>query len=275
MSEEQLAAVTEAEPVAMPETADPEAQAPEGDAPSPEAEPPQGDEKKRESAKERRDRDKETKARLWQEAETARRDAEAADARRRKVLEAGQQTVAPKEGEFQDYAEFVAAMTLWKYGQTAAQKEATEAGSAADQARQKAQAARDREQAVLVANYQRDVAEATDRYADFNAVVSAPGLFPTGSHLPELVLRSDAPADVAYHIARDRNLHDQLLQLPPIEAARAIGRIEAMMAAPKPRIETRAPEPVSPVRAKAGATRDPLKMNAKDYAEWRANGGTF
>jgi hypothetical protein len=58
-----------------------------------------------------------------------------------------------------------------------------------------------------------------------------------------------------------------------VEQARAIGRIEASLQAPKPRTETNAPDPISPVKGKVSATRDPNRMSYKDYVAYREAGG--
>ena len=59
----------------------------------------------------------------------------------------------------------------------------------------------------------------------------------------------------------------------PVEAARAIGRIEASIALPKPRTETKAPDPINPVRGSAAASRNPDNMSYVEWVKWRENGG--
>ena len=59
--------------------------------------------------------------------------------------------------------------------------------------------------------------------------------------MTDLILTSDVGADVAYHLGQNRALAAQIAEMNPVEAARAIGRIEASIVAPKPRTETKAP----------------------------------
>jgi len=277
MSDETLDAetVTE-EPVVTDEQVEAPDQEAEASEPEQEAETPEpdSDKPKRETAAERRDRDKQYKARLKDEAAAARKDADAAETRRKRVLDAGAAEQAPVERDFQDYAEFEAARAYWLFSQKATKREAEAATSEVEQARQRERAARDRERAVMQREWNTQATEAKARYADFDAVISAPDLFPKGTHLPDLIMTSDSAADLAYAVARDRNLHDSLLSMSPVEAARELGRMEMRLSAPKPRLETNAPQPISPVRPKAAVAVDPGKMSPNEYAKWRASGGT-
>ena len=93
--------------------------------------------------------------------------------------------------------------------------------------------------------------------------------------MTDLILTSDVGADVAYHLGQNHALAAQIAAMNPVEAARAIGRIEAGIVQPKPRTETKAPDPISPVRGSAGAARDPEKMSYRDFVKFRENGGTL
>lgn len=256
------------------ETPEPE---PKKDAKKPEknkAEEPEPDEgedddkkPKRETAKERRERDKAYKQKLRAEAEEARTAREEAERKRQRILDAGEKEAAPEEKDFEDYTEYVAAKAVWKHAQQAAKREVEEADTAAEQARQKEQAIQEQEKQLLQQHWQEQARAAEDKYQDFKEVVQAEGLFPGNTHLPHLVMSSDIAADLAYAVASDRVLHDNLLRMSPIEASRELGRIEARLSAPQPRTQSNAPDPISPVRPKASASKDPAKMS---YAEFKA-----
>lgn len=236
-------------------------------------EAPEAEEKpKKETAKERRERDKAYKQRLREDAEKAAQDADAAQKRRDQIRYAGQNEKPPKESDFDDYSDFVAAKAVWSYTRQAAEKEATSADEAATEARQREQAIKQQEKALLAEDWQRQATDAKARFADFDEVVAAPGLFPEGNHLPDLIMGSDSAAELAYSVAKDRDLHDRLVKMHPYEAARELGRIEARLSAPKPRLETNAPEPITPVRPKASATVEPSKMSYADYVAARKAG---
>lgn len=194
-----------------------------------------------------------------------------------RIRQAGQAKKPPKQSDFENYDDYIAAYTLHAARVASNEDQAetlTESKAAAESAEK---AARQRAAEQAQAAFSAEAAEARKRYADFDAVVfnkgpDAPNISPA---VVELILFSDYPADVAYAVASDRALAARLSAMPPIEAARELGRVEARMTAPKPRIETKAPDPISPVKGKGGALRDPLKMTASEFAKWREEGGTF
>lgn len=257
-------------------TAQTEIDAPEVNDDAPADNQPEGEEaKKRESARERRERDKAYKQRLRDEAEKARQDARAAQQKLEQIRTAGQQEQPPKEADFEDYTDYVAAKAIWAADQKAAKREADTAAQQADTARQRAQAIEQEQRKLVAQNWQQQAQEAASRITDFAQVVTAPGLFPEGAPMVDLIMESDVAADLAYTVASDRALHDRLLAMTPTEAARELGRIEARLSAPPPLIETKAPAPITPTRAQARVAVDPLKMTADQYEAWRASGGTF
>lgn len=236
---------------------------------------PDAEDKAKSASKERRERDKAYKARLREEKEAALNAAAAAEKRLERIKTAGQAEAEPKEKDFADYAEYAAAKALWMYSNKQASREQGEVSAEVEAARKEAQKLEEQERQLAIKAYAEAREEARTRYADFDAVVGQDGLFPTGTHLPDLVLQSDAPADVAYEIAKDRALHDMLLKASPVEAARIIGRIEAKVSAPPPKSKTNAPDPITPVRGPAAAGKDPSKMTQAEFNAWREAGGSY
>lgn len=231
------------------------------------------EEKRRESAKERRERDKASRQKLRDELAAAQaKIAELTTAQSRIASEA-QGLQKPKEADFSDYAEYLAAVVDWKAEVKAAERAKETATAGADTAKQEAARLQQAEAAMLEQNWQLQAQEAVTRYADFQEVVAQPGLFPKGSNLVAMVQSSDVAADLAYRLASDKALHDRILKAHPLDAAREIGRLEATIATPKPRTSTQAPAPISPVRGSGGVTRDPAKMSPVEFAAYRAAGG--
>ena len=264
-----LATVAEVEPVVLQEPAkEPQVEGEPGAEKS-------AEDKQRETSKERRERDRAYKEKLRTERDAALNEAAAAEARAQKILRAGSAIEAPKESDFTDYTEFVAAKAVWQHAKQAAERDAGFVGEEAAAAKAKAAQIDTLERQAQVESWEASKVDAQTRYADFDAVVSQPGLFPVGTHLPDLVMGSDQAADVAYALASDRRLHDAILQMRPLEAARAIGRLEASLAQPKARTSTTAPDPIAPVRGTAGASRNPVAMTAAEYRAWREAGGTL
>ena len=229
-------------------------------------------EEKSESAK-RREREKAYRARLQTEAAEAKAEAEQAKARRQAILDAAKQEAPPKEADFPDPIEYAAAKAIWGAEQRLTEREVKNAGEAVKAAEGRAEDISKREREVLVNAWMNTREEAKTRYADFETVALR-GWEPSPV-MTDLILTSDVGADVAYHLGQNHALAAQIAAMNPVEAARAIGRIEASIATPKPRTETKAPDPISPVRGSAGAARDPEKMPYRDFVKFRENGGTI
>ena len=256
-------------PGAGPETVVTEA--PEGTEGQVETPPAEGQpEEKSESAK-RRERDKAHRARLQQDAAQANERAAEAEARKQAVLEAGKKEAAPREADFPDPIEFAAAKAIWGAEQRLTEREARNAGEAAEAAKREAETISQRESAVIAEAWTAQVAEAKGKYADFDQVALANDL-PVTKAMGELIMTSDAGPDVLYHLGQNRALAAQIAAMNQVEAARAIGRIEASLSQPRPRIETNAPTPINPVRGSASASLNPDKMSYEEYRQARMSG---
>lgn len=227
-------------------------------------------EEKSESAK-RREREKAYRARLQTEATEANAKAEQAERRRLAILEAGKKEAAPKEADFPDPIEYAAAKAIWGAEQRLTEREAQNAGEEAKAAKLQAEEIGKRERAALEQSWAAAREEAKTRYADFETVALT-GWEPSPA-MTDLILTSDVGPDVAYHLGQNRALAAQIAEMNPVEAARAIGRIEASIVTPKPRTETKAPDPINPVRGSAAAGRNPDTMSYVEWVKWREGGG--
>jgi hypothetical protein len=240
-----------------------------------EVEAPEGaetdeDRRKREN-RERRDREKTYKQKLREQAAEAERKVEEAEARKRKIMEAGQRQAQPAESDFPDYTEFQMAKALWRAKQAERAEAASEAGSEVEEARKRAEAFKSQEDRIVAAQWAEQVADAKAKYADFEAVALS-GDVPISDIMAEAIRTSDSGADVAYYLGRNRAVAAQIARMTPIEAARAIGRIEATLTAPKARTETSAPAPISPIKGKASPTKSVDAMSMDEYAAGRRAG---
>lgn len=259
-------------PVAEPEIViETEGQTPEN-AETTEAEGEQPEEQKS-ASKERREREKAAKVRLREELQSANQAKADAEARANRILQTVQGRAEPKEGDYPDYADYQAAKASYVMRKDVDTERADESKAEAQQAQKRAEYLMAEERAMLDQHWSEQAREAQSRYADFDKVVAQPGLFPTGTHLGPLVQMSEMAADLAYRIASDRALHDDLLNMSPVEAARAIGRIEANMTAPKPRTSTQAPDPVNPVRGTTSTTKSTKSMSYLEFKAFRDAGG--
>lgn len=267
---------TEAEQVEAPEavestegqveTQPAEGEAPEGDQSE--------DEGKVSASKARRERHRAALAKAKAEAEQARQEAERLQAEVDRLKSRKQ--APPKREDFKDYDDYLAAKTahqaldmMGKDRLEDAEREAT--------ARQKAaQEAQTRQFEEAKQNWAAQTEEARLRYADFDAVVSAPDL-PISQSMTLHIAMSDIGADIAYHLGMNKEQAREIARMSPQEQAGAMRMLERFVSAqkPRPRTQTKAPDPITPVKPKATAGKRPEDMTPEEFDKWRASGGTF
>ena len=120
----------------------------------------------------------------------------------------------------------------------------------------------------MAQNWADQAGEARSKYTDFDTVVTAEDLSITPS-MARVIASSDLGADIAYHLGTNKAEAARIAQMSDLEMARNLGAIEARLSMPKVKTQTTAPDPVTPVRPKATATKDPEKMTPAEYRAWR------
>lgn len=251
----------------------PQVEATEGQADSQTAPPaPEGEseEQKSEAAK-RRERDKAYKDRLRQEAAEARAKAEAAEARKDKIIKAGESEKPPTEADFPDFVELAAAKAVWSARQANRTDQVAALDEEAAEARKKADIIAAAERQLIDKAWNEQVQAASQRYADFEAVALSSDV-PITPQVADLIKTSENAADIAYWLGQNRAVAAQICTLSPVEAARAIGRIEASVSAPQARTQSSAPEPVAPVRGRGQPVPNPENMTMAEYIAARKAG---
>ena len=118
------------------------------------------------------------------------------------------------------------------------------------------------------------VAEAKTRYSDFEAVAFSEDV-PFSQAMFEAVTTSELGADIAYELGKNPDESERIAKLPPIQAVREIGKIEARIAARNAAAEkteetqaatSKAPRPPVPVRRPAVSSNEPEDKD--DYKTW-------
>ena len=231
----------------------------------PEGEKPEGEEEVSPS-KARRERRKAEMERLRTEAEEAKRERDQLAARRQKIEEAAQSSQPPKESDFADYNDYLMAAgayhaaRAWDERQT---REVDEQISAHDERLRQVELRRNQE---IAQEWVTQVQEAKSRYADFEEVAFTA---PITDDMAQMIATSESGADVAYYLGQNRQEAERIARMPPLEAARALGTIEARLSLPKPKTTSETPDPIEPVTPKASAGKDPSKMSMAEYRKWR------
>lgn len=276
MSELETAADTAAdEIVTSTETAAPEQSddAQDGqNAPTPAAEEAAAEEKTRSQI--RREERKEAERRRDEEAAETSRRLKESEAKLAKLRAAAGSKEAPKAADFENQADFLVAALAHQQAMLIQNGKVAEITDEIDTMKQAQEIARVQRLQDRQTSFREGFPDARAKYSDFDAalkVAADPNV--VSQALSEAILESDASLDLAYHLGKNPALATRLSKMDPVQQAREIGRIEATLAAPKP--QTRAPAPISPVKATAPATKDPNAMTADEFDQWRRSGGTF
>lgn len=227
--------------------------------------------------KSRSQRRREAKERQEAELRRVQAEAEEAHARITQLKQAGASLPVPKQDDFPDFEQYQAALTahsmLIAQDSREAQRLEAEAKAKAAQAQQiRQQQLQEDEQ-----NWASQVAESKAKYPDFEQVALGQHV-QINAELAQFIKGSDVAADIAYHIGKNPELGHQLSQMAihdHVTLARAIGRLEATVSAPKPKTVSTAPAPISPVKGGAPAGTAPENMSVDQYRKWRQAGGSF
>jgi hypothetical protein len=117
------------------------------------------------------------------------------------------------------------------------------------------------------------VAEARQTMPDFETVFDSS--VPVSEVMADLIMEGDAPAQLAYWLGKNRHEAKRIAGMSPVEAARALGRLEQRLTAPTPKTVSSAPKPVPTVSGKAHqGGRTPEEMPYEEYKAWRMAKGS-
>lgn len=108
---------------------------------------------------------------------------------------------------------------------------------------------------------------------DFEAKVLQDPTLPITEGMRDVILDSDAGPEIAYYLANNRQVAQQIASLPPHLAALEMGRIEGRMSAKKeataPKVSSAPPPPPKVESSDAAVDRDPDKMTDAEWMKWR------
>lgn len=133
----------------------------------------------------------------------------------------------------------------------------------------KTEAAQKAEQDFVNQSWQDHFEDGRAKYADFEAKVTT---MPFTSSMMAMLAPSENAAEVAYYLASNPVTAGQIAEMDPISQARALGRLEAQVSAPKPKTVSTAPDPVSPIKGKAAPNRKAEEMSYQEFRKARMSG---
>lgn len=275
MSEQELAAPGEAaDDIVM---ANENAETDEATAGQAEGQPAEGEEgspedKEKTRSQERRERRRQHEQRLREEADAARTKEQELNKRRERLRAARDGEAAPKAEDFSDQIDYAAARALYAARQQDAQRQDAEIEQEATEHRNQAQELETQRIKERITSLEEQKAEARSTYTDFDQTF-ADAYIP--KHVAQILIDSDQAADIGYHLGKNPALARQIAALPPLAIARELGRIEAKLTMPKPKTQSAAPDPITPVKPGGLSRKDPGAMSPQEFAKWRDAGGTF
>jgi hypothetical protein len=147
----------------------------------------------------------------------------------------------PQVENFQNFDDYIEAIADWKVEKRLQQR---------DQAKK---------QETLQESYDRQMKEARNKYSDFEEAIADYDFHLLPNYAREALLHSNIGAELAYYIANNPEIGDNLAKLNPIDAVRQIGRLEAKLESEnigKKAVKvTQAPPPITPIKAQASKQR--------------------
>lgn len=170
----------------------------------------------------------------------------------------------PTPDDFEDYGEYVEALTDWK----ADQRETARAGTDAERAAERASTVRNEQWSAKI-----DQTAAT--LPDYNEVVGKSDI-PIANHVADALMDADRGPELAYHLAKNPDVATRLNEMSPMRAAVELGKIEASLEKAAPPLPppakkpSNAPAPITPVKSGSTTAKDPAKMDMAEYKAWRA-----
>ena len=171
--------------------------------------------------------------------------------------QAAQKPLDPQQ--FASDAEYQAALSAQYMRRELAQDDLQQAAAV----RQQAQATREQALDANVDSYR-------ERIPDIDVIFKQPreGGPIVSDAMAAVIYESDAGPLIAYHLAKNPDEARRISTMPPLAAARALGRLEADLSMPGRKISA-APKPLQTLNGAAQIdSKDPAKMDMKEFEGW-------
>lgn len=172
----------------------------------------------------------------------------------------------PKQDDFDSHEEWVEALAEWKADQKIQVAETKRKESEVKSEFQK-----------RAQKYVEQVKTFAEEHEDFQEVMEDVDDIPMSVTVQEAILSSENGPELAYQMAKNRDLYEQICRMPALQAARAIGKFEASLTkseTPAPKKVTKAPPPPKPVGSNAVSSIkksiDDPNLSQREYERLRA-----
>jgi chromosome segregation ATPase len=170
----------------------------------------------------------------------------------------------PQPSQFQDAFEYAKALAEYTADKRIEEMKAQEANAKAEAERQQ-----------VIQAWATKVEAAKADLPDFDAMVASSDVV-VNDAIRDAILESDVGPKILYHLAEDADYARKVAGMPIRAALKEIGKLEARFEAKaeeKPVVRSKAPAPVTPIRAAAGIAETKLDSNGQwfgSYSEWKA-----
>lgn len=175
----------------------------------------------------------------------------------------------PKADDFDTHEEYVEKLATWNIDQRLKEQDAKQRETQTKT-----------EQQRLVDDFRSRIKTLAEKHEDFEDVMESVDDIQMSIAVQQLLLDSKNGHELSYHLAKNREEFERICKLPPLAAAREMGKFEAKYlkapeeTEPKQIKTTKAPAPINPVGSKGSAPTvkslsDP-NLTQKEYEALRA-----
>ena len=170
----------------------------------------------------------------------------------------------PQPSQFQDAFEYAKALA-----------EYTADKRIEEMKRQEAEAQKAAERQKMIESWTQKVEQAKSELPDFDDMVASSDVV-VSDDIRDAILESDVGPKILYHLAENSEFAKKVAGMPTRAALKEIGKLEARFEAKaeeKPVAKSKAPAPVTPLKAVSGVAETKLSSDGNwygSYAEWKA-----
>lgn len=172
----------------------------------------------------------------------------------------------PEAGQFSDMFEYAEALAEWSADKRVREEKQKEAVYRAEQERQK-----------VLDSWSSRVNDFRAKTPDFDDMVGSADVV-VSNEVRDAIFESEVGPQILYHLAENTDVAKKLAGMSAISALRMIGKLEAKFEETPPVRETavktsKAPPPISPIKATAGGPVTELDGNRQfhgSYQAWKA-----
>ena len=170
----------------------------------------------------------------------------------------------PQPSQFQDAFEYAKALA-----------EYTADKRIEEMKRQEAEAKVEAERQKVIETWTQKVEQVKAELPDFDDMVASSDVV-VSNDIRDAILESDVGPKILYHLAENSEFAKKVAAMPTRAALKEIGKLEARFEAKaeeKPVAKSKAPAPVTPIRAASGVAETKMSSDGQwygSYAEWKA-----